>query len=72
MAKGEGVSLDTFLRVLIALGLQENLDLLLPDPSISPIERVRSASQVRRRARPSTKTKPAATWSWADDDRADD
>jgi transcriptional regulator with XRE-family HTH domain len=72
MAKGEGVSLDTFLRVLTALGLQGNLEALLPDPSVSPIDRVRSPRKQRRRARPRATERPAAPWTWGDSEETDD
>ena len=39
LEKGLGVSMDTFIRILIALGLQDNFEILLPNPEIRPIER---------------------------------
>lgn len=66
LEKGEGVSLDTFIRILIAFGLQQNLKTLLPDPTIRPVDRIALKGSQRKRAR----SKPAATessvWSWAD------
>ena len=53
LEKGEGVSLDTFIRVLTALGIQSSLEALLPDPSVRPIERVGIGGRERKRARPS-------------------
>lgn len=67
MEKGEGVSLDTFIRVLIALGIQQNLEGLLPDPSVRPIERINRGGRERQRASshtPETEKKP---WSWGDE-----
>lgn len=66
LEKGQGVSFDTFLRVLIALGIQQNLDALLPDPGIRPVERVKSKGRERKRARPSSKT-PKTKWIWGDE-----
>ena len=37
LEKGEGVSLEIFIRVLKVLGIQQNLEALLPDPSIRPV-----------------------------------
>ncbi len=67
LEKGQGVSLDTFIRVLRALGIQENLAALLPDPSVRPIEQVAGARTQRRRARPAKPPdaqKPS--WRWGD------
>ena len=49
---GRTITLNTFIRILIALDLQHNLETLLPDPSIRPIERVQTGGIERRRARP--------------------
>ena len=66
LANGQGISLDTFLRVMRALGLVGRLADLLPDPSVRPIDRVRLKGHERKRARPATR--PAAEeWTWADD-----
>jgi transcriptional regulator with XRE-family HTH domain len=64
MERGEGVSLDTFIRVMIALKIQHNLEGLLPDPSVRPIERVGLVSGERKRARPNKHIKDFQTWSW--------
>jgi transcriptional regulator with XRE-family HTH domain len=67
LEKGQGVSLNTFIRVLMALGLQGNLQNLLPDPTIRPIERVERGGRERKRARPVRSTKETSTWSWGDE-----
>lgn len=67
LEKGEGVSLDTLIRVLSALGLADRFDALLPDPAIRPIERARNKGRERRRARkkaPSAIVAPA--WRWGE------
>jgi len=71
LEKGEGVSLDTFIRVLTALGVQGNLAALLPDPRVRPIERIRAGGRERRRARPAAHDDAPAPWTWddGDDDR---
>lgn len=66
LENGDGVSMNTFIRVLIALGLQDNLKNLLPDPSIRPIERVESAGYERKRARPTNSEDEDTPWSWSD------
>ncbi len=67
LEKGEGVSLNTFIRVLIALGVQGNLEVLLPDPTIRPVERVRRRGTERKRARPRKSKGEGATWTWGDE-----
>ena len=65
LEKGESVSLDTFFRVLSILGVQQNLEALLPDPAVRPIERVDKRGTERKRASSEPKTEPS-TWTWGD------
>lgn len=65
---GKGISLDSFIRIMVALQLQDHLEALLPNPSISPLERLASQSKVRQRAR--TKKKPKSKWTWNDKETA--
>ena len=67
LEQGQGVSLDTFIRVLTALHIQQNLEGLLPDPSIRPMERIDSSGSERRRARKKRTSKQDSNWSWGDD-----
>jgi len=64
LEKGKGVSMDTFIRVLIALRIQHNLEVLLPDPAIRPIERIGLDSGERKRARPTKSENKLIAWSW--------
>ena len=64
LADGQGVSVDSFVRVMQALGLTDHLEALLPNPSVRPVDRVRLDGSERRRA--SSKTKPTESWSWGD------
>jgi transcriptional regulator with XRE-family HTH domain len=66
---GEGISLDTFIRVLIALKLQKELTLLLPDFSVRPIDRVRFKGRERKRARPRKSKQKNSTWTWRDEQK---
>lgn len=68
LENGEGVSLDTFIRILIALGIQQNLEALLPDPLVRPVERIGFGGSERKRARPSklSEDKGEGVWSWGD------
>ena len=69
LENGMSPTLDTFIRVLLAMGLATNLEALLPDPDIRPIERVRNRGRERQRARPSgLKAKQAVTFRWGDEE----
>jgi transcriptional regulator with XRE-family HTH domain len=68
LENGGGVSVDTLIRVLRALGLAARLATLLPDPGVRPIERVRLKGGKRQRARPRA-TQATPRWTWAEDDR---
>lgn len=67
LSQGQGISLDTFIRILSALGIQDHLEALLPDPSIRPVERVRHAGTERKRARPRPAPAPDTPWTWGDE-----
>jgi transcriptional regulator with XRE-family HTH domain len=66
---GEGASLGSFIRVLLALNMQSNLLAMLPDPAVRPIERVKLQGRERQRARPiQAQIKRASDWAWGDDE----
>lgn len=64
---GQSVSLNTFIRVMMALDLEQNLETLLPDPAIRPIERVNTGGSERKRARPIQSDTDNSTWVWGDE-----
>ena len=69
--QSQGVSMDTFIRIMMALGIQQSLEALLPDPTVRPIERVGIGAGERKRARPTQYSNERPTWSWGngeDDD----
>jgi len=72
LEKGQGVSLDTFIRVLKALGIQQSLEALLPDPTVRPIERIGRGAEERKRARPAPSGGEGARWSWGDGEDDDE
>jgi len=65
IADGKSISLDSFIRVIKALGLAEHLATLLPDPKVRPVELASHQGQHRQRA--SRKRKPTAPWTWRDE-----
>lgn len=72
LEKGQGVSVDTFIRVLTALGIQQNLEALLPDPTVRPVERIAIGGSERKRARPAQSGNNSAIWSWGDGEEDDE
>jgi transcriptional regulator with XRE-family HTH domain len=67
LENGQGITLDTFIRILIALKIQNNLQSLLPDPAIRPIERVTFNGKERKRARPKKSNEEKLPWTWGDE-----
>lgn len=67
LEKGEGISLDTFIRVMKALNLQDNLRELVPDLSVRPVDRVRLSGRERKRARPKKANPKDSSWTWGSD-----
>ena len=66
MENGQGVSLDTFIRVMMALGLADHLTTLLPDSKIRPIERVNRNNERKNASSPRTTKKQSKEWKWGD------
>ena len=69
LEQGRGVSLDSFIRVIMALKLQEHVAHFLPDPSIRPLDRVALAGRERQRARPKDVSEEGDLWTWGSDDK---
>jgi putative transcriptional regulator len=67
LEQGQSVSLNTFIRIMLALDLQQNLETLLPDPAIRPMERVNTGGSERKRARPVQADPGNSTWAWGDE-----
>ena len=64
---GKPATLDTFLRVALALGLGNAILGALPTGRIRPIERVSRAGSQRQRARPRPRPDRSLTWRWGND-----
>lgn len=69
MEGGNSVQLSSFLRVLRALDLLENLEGLLPEPPPSPMQQLKQQGRTRRRASGKHRVAEPAppAWQWADD-----
>ncbi len=65
---GESTHVTNLIRILRALQLLENLEALIPEPAISPIQQVKMNGKKRQRASSAPdKTEPSSPWSWEDD-----
>jgi transcriptional regulator with XRE-family HTH domain len=70
LEKGESTQLTNLVRVLRALSLLGNLELLVPAPPPSPIAQLESRQKQRRRASPRAgKQERAGGWTWGDEPR---
>ncbi len=67
LENGKGISLDTFVRVIMAFNLQAELENLLPDATVRPIERVSKIGKERKRARSIKPGNESAEWKWGDE-----
>lgn len=67
---GGSAQLTSLVRVLRALGLLGQLELLVPDPGTSPLEELRRERQRRRRAsgRDDRDAGGAEPWTWGEPD----
>lgn len=63
---GKGGTIDSLIRIVKALGIEERLDNLVPDARISPLEK-RDEPQMRQRARPGKTDGQSETWTWGDE-----
>jgi transcriptional regulator with XRE-family HTH domain len=72
IARGESISLDSFIRVIKALGLTEHLANLLPDPDIRPLELLEHEGRHRQRAsrQSVSRINEGEPWSWGDEEDA--
>jgi len=68
LADGQPVSLDSFVRVMQALRLTDQLAALLPDPAVRPVDRVRLKGTERQRA--SGKRRESSEWTWGEEENA--
>lgn len=65
---GAPSTLDTFLRVAVALDLEDAILSALPEGQIRPIERVAKKGNERQRARPvKKKSTQSTTWTWGEE-----
>jgi transcriptional regulator with XRE-family HTH domain len=65
---GHSVQASSLIRILRALQLLENLNALIPEPAISPVQQLRMRGKRRQRASSeSARSKKEGAWSWGDE-----
>lgn len=64
MECGEPSQSSNLLRVLRVLGLLDNLEALVPSPSVSPIQQMKLKGKVRKRASSAGPDQVAEPWVW--------
>ena len=67
--QGQSIQASSLIRILRALQLVENLEVLIPEPALSPLQQVKLQGKRRQRAS-SRSGKPATRlpWSWGDEE----
>jgi transcriptional regulator with XRE-family HTH domain len=69
LESGHSTQLSNLIRVLRALRLLANLDALVPQPEIRPMDRVRRQGRQRQRAsKPRQPRVPQRPWKWGEDE----
>jgi transcriptional regulator with XRE-family HTH domain len=69
LENGSSVQLDKMLRIIRALKLSDNLDQLIPENSVRPIQLASSKAEVRHRSYKRRSTAPkeqGSGWIWGD------
>jgi transcriptional regulator with XRE-family HTH domain len=64
---GASTQLSNLVRIVRALGLLENFELLVPEPTPSPIQQLKRQSRKRIRASTASRTATAAPWKWGEE-----
>lgn len=65
---GESVQLISLIRALRVLGLLENLNLLIPQGELQPMQLLEEGVKVRQRASPArAERKQKGAWTWGDE-----
>jgi len=67
LEKGHSTQAANLIRILRTLKLLDNLEALIPDPVLSPLQQARLQGKARRRASGLRKRKATAPWTWDTD-----
>ena len=67
--RGHSVQTSSLIRILRALKLVENLDRIIPEPVVSPVQQLIMQGKQRKRASSKlVKPQKKGAWSWADEE----
>ena len=67
--QGKSTQASNLIRILRALKLLANLEILIPEPAVSPIQQVKMRGKLRQRASsPSEKKERPSEWTWGDEE----
>ena len=65
---GHSTQLSNLIRLLRSLGLLQNMDALVPEPAMSPIQQMKLQGKSRKRASSFHQREEGEAWSWGDDE----
>ena len=66
---GHSAQVTNWIRLIRAFGLLGNLDVLIPEPAISPIQQVKMRGRDRKRASSSQQQRLSGEpWTWGDEE----
>ena len=68
LEKGQSTQASNLIRILRTLKLLENLDALVPEPAISPLQQARMQGKTRQRASSPRKRQTPTRWTWDTDE----
>ncbi|MCD8124482.1 MAG: helix-turn-helix domain-containing protein [Lachnospiraceae bacterium] len=66
MEKGEGITLENLLKIMRALGCLSNLEMLVPDTEVRPVELADQKSK-RKRVSRNRNAGTGSDWVWGED-----
>ena len=67
--RGHSVQSSSLIRILRALKLVENIDRLIPEPVVSPVQQLIMQGKQRKRASSKlVKSQQKGAWSWGDEE----
>lgn len=65
---GHSIQLSNLIQILRGLGLLQNMEALVPEPAISPMQLLKLKGKNRKRASSSVKSEESESWSWGEDE----
>lgn len=67
LENGKGTNLDNLIKVMRVLGLVQNMELLVPEQELTPVELFQNIPK-RKRVSRKKKEKNSAEWKWGDEE----